>query len=83
MMRITSLAFLDIIIVDVRQGNPPGESLVQSLCQYLVCGSVNCIGVVSFGIGMVWYKCLDITMWYCMDWYNIGLPLAVCFTASW
>ena len=30
------------------------------------------IGVVSFGIGIVWYKCLDIMMWYCLDWYNMG-----------
>ena len=42
MMRITSLqAFLDTIIVDVRQGDPLRESLVQSLYQNLVCGSVN------------------------------------------
>ena len=53
MMRITSLAFLDIIMVDVRQGNSPRESLAQSLCQCLVCGSVK--RTARHRCGEFWY----------------------------
>lgn len=76
MMRITSLAFLDIIIVDVRQGNPQERAWNSHYANSVwYCGSVNCNA--RQWCGEFWYrhsvyKCLDITMWYCMDWYNMG-----------